>query len=51
MPKRLSDQIITKLPRPATGNKKYYDAPNAGATAGRRALVSASLRLAPRLLS
>ena len=28
MGKRLTDQIIAKLPRPATGNKIYYDAPN-----------------------
>ena len=28
MSKRLSDKIIAKLPRPATGNKIYYDAPN-----------------------
>jgi hypothetical protein len=29
MPQRLTDKIIAKLPAPATGNKKYYDAPNA----------------------
>jgi integrase len=29
MPKRLTDRTIAKLPRPATGNKIYYDAPNA----------------------
>jgi integrase len=29
MSQRLTDKIIAKLPRPATGNKIYYDAPNA----------------------
>jgi integrase len=29
MPQRLTDKIVAKLPAPATGNKKYYDAPNA----------------------
>jgi integrase len=29
MPQRLTDKILAKLPRPATGNKIYYDAPNA----------------------
>jgi integrase len=29
MPKRLTDRTIPKLARPATGNRIYYDAPNA----------------------
>ena len=40
MTKHLTDQIIAKLPRPATGNKIYYDAPNSRG-AGLRRLATA----------